>query len=114
VIRSKLDPLSVPDLINEVCSMNCMHGHTQRPGTLRLLSVIGDFNREALAIEVDFSLSSERVIRGLAQIIERRGKPKISRRDTGLECLSASIVECEKNQDIRIEYIQPGKPQQNA
>ena len=40
----------------------------------RLFNVIDDFNREALGIEVDFSLPSEQVIRNLEQIIEWRGK----------------------------------------
>ena len=43
--------------------------------------VIDDFNREALGIEVDFSLPSERVIRSLEQIIEWRGKPGVLRCD---------------------------------
>lgn len=43
---------------------------------IRLLNIIDDFNREGLAIEVDFSLPSARVIRALDQVIEWRGKPK--------------------------------------
>ena len=41
----------------------------------KLLNVLYDFNREGLAIDVDFSLPAERVIRSLNQIIEWRGKP---------------------------------------
>lgn len=41
----------------------------------RLLNVLDDFNREGLGIEVDFSLSAERVIHSLNQIIEWSGKP---------------------------------------
>ena len=47
--------------------------------------VIDDYNREALAIEVDFSLTAARVIRSLAQVIEWRGKPAAFRCDNGLE-----------------------------
>jgi hypothetical protein len=42
-------------------------------------ALIADFNREALGIDVDFSLSSERVILALKQIISWRGKPKVIR-----------------------------------
>lgn len=41
----------------------------------RLLNVLGDFNREGLGIEVDFSLPAERVVCALNQIIEWRSKP---------------------------------------
>ena len=49
-----------------------MHDKLEDGRSLRLFKVIGDFNREALGIEVDFSLPSERVIRSLKQIISWR------------------------------------------
>jgi putative transposase len=56
----------------------------------RLLNVIDDFNREALGIEADFSLPSERLIRTLERIIEWRGSPKVIRCDNGPE----NIIHC--------------------
>ena len=112
--RAKPQPLTVPDAMNEVWSMDFMHDQLNDGRTFRLFNVLDDFNREALGIEVDFSLPSERVIRSLNQIIEWRGKPKVLRCDNGPEYLSTLIIDWAKNQDIRIEYIQPGKPQQNA
>ncbi|KRA02738.1 hypothetical protein ASD71_12255 [Achromobacter sp. Root565] len=53
-----------------------------------MFKVIDDFNREALGIEVDFSLPSERVIRTLKQIIGWRGNPLAIRCDNGPEYLS--------------------------
>lgn len=79
-----------------------------------LFNVIDDFNREALGIEIDFSLPSERVIRALRQIINWRGRPRAIRCDNGPEYLSAAITEWARQYDIRLDYIQPGKPQQNA
>ena len=80
----------------------------------RLFNVIDDFNREGLGIEVDFSLPAQRVIRALDQVIEWRGKPKALRCDNGPEYLSATLTAWARKRDIRVEYIQPGKPQQNA
>ena len=68
----------------------------------------------SLGIEVDLSLPSARVIRSLEQIIEWRGKPKAIRCDNGPEYLSGALQEWAELQKIKIEYIQPGKPQQNA
>ncbi|RKP43454.1 transposase [Trinickia fusca] len=64
--------------------------------------------------EIDFSLPSERVIRALRQIIGWRGRPQAIRCDNGPEYLSAAITEWGRQYGIRLDYIQPGKPQQNA
>ena len=74
LVREKPEALTVPKGINQVWSMDFMHDQLQDGRTFRLLNVIDDFNREALGIEIDFSLPSERVIRELKQIISWRGK----------------------------------------
>ena len=79
-----------------------------------MCNVIDDFNREGLGIEVDFSLPAERVIRSLEQIIEWRGKPAAIRCDNGPEYISTVLLTWAERQNIRIDHIQPGKPQQNA
>ena len=53
-----------------------MHDQLENGRSFRLLNVIDDFNLKGLAIEVDFSLPSELVVRTLNQIIELSGKPK--------------------------------------
>ena len=59
-------------------------------------------------------LPSERVIRALKQIIEWRGRPNIIRCDNGPENISAAIQLWAEQSGIAFQYIQPGKPQQNA
>jgi len=78
------------------------------------LNVLDDFNREGLGIEVDFSLPAMRVVRSLNRIIEWRGKPATIRVDNGPEYVSGLLMEWAEKRGIAIEYIQPGKPQQNA
>lgn len=80
----------------------------------RLLNVIDDFNRESLAIEVDTSLPSLRVIRVLERIIVGRRQPRCIRTDNGLEFISHKLQEWCENRGIKLVYIQPGKPTQNA
>jgi putative transposase len=82
--------------------------------SIRLFKVIDDFYREALGIEMDFSLPSERIIRALDQIIAWRGKPSIIRADNGPELVSGRLMEWATNHQIHITHIQLGKPQQNA
>ena len=70
IIREKPAPLAVPETINQCWSMDFMHDQLSDGRSYRLLNVIDDFNREALAIDIDLSLPSERVVRALDQIIE--------------------------------------------
>ena len=72
--------------------MGFMHDQLQDGRSFRLFNVIDDFNREALGIEADFSLPSERVIRSLEQIIEWRGKPTSLRCDNGPEYVSGALI----------------------
>ena len=91
-----------------------MHDSLADGRSYRLLNVIDDFNREGLGMEIDLSLPAERVIRTLDQIIEWRGKPLAIRCDNGPEYVSAALASWAERHGIRIEHIQPGKPQQNA
>jgi putative transposase len=63
---------------------------------------------------VDFSPPRERVIRTLKQIISWRAKPQVIRCDDGPENISGTLQNWAREWGIQIEYIQPGKPQQNA
>lgn len=114
LVRERPETLAVPDAINQSWSMDFMHEQMEDGRNIRLLNVIDDFNREALGIEVDFSLPSSRVIRTLERIIEWRGKPQSIRCDNGPENISGQLQNWAEQQGIRMVYIQPGKPQQNA
>jgi putative transposase len=114
LVRELPQPLAVPEAINQVWSMDFMHDNLDDGRQYRLFNVLDDFNREGLGIEVDLSLPSARVIRALDQIIEWRGRPKAIRCDNGPEHLSGALQEWSTRKNIRIDYIQPGKPQQNA
>jgi len=70
--------------------MDFMHDQLSDGRLVRLLNVIDDFNREDLAIEVDFSLPASRVKRTLEQIIEWRGKLAAISCDNGPEYQSTN------------------------
>jgi putative transposase len=76
--------------------------------------VIDDFNREVLGIEIDHSLPTARVIRSLEEIVEFRGKPNRIRMDNGPEFISINFAMWCNQKGIDLQYIQPGKPTQNA
>jgi len=114
LVRERPETLSVPEAINQVWSMDFMHDRLEDGRAFRLFNVIDDFNREGLGIEVDFSLPAERVIRSLDQLIEWRGKPLAIRCDNGPEYVSTALINWAERRGIRLQYIQPGQPQQNA
>jgi len=99
---------------NQVWSLDFMIDSLVDGRKFRLFNAMDDYNRESLAIEVDTSLPSLRVIKVLQCLIEQRGKPANIRSDNGPEFISHQLQQwCERNR-ITWQYIQLGKPMQNA
>lgn len=107
-------PLTVPETINQAWSMDFMCDSLVDGRRFRLLNIIDDYNRESLAIEIDTSLPALRVIRTLQRLIDMRTKPKTIRVDNGPEFISDRLQLWCDEQQIHLQFIQPGKPVQNA
>lgn len=106
--------LMVPSAPNQVWSIDFMSDSLVDGRKFRLLNIIDDFNRESLAVEVDTSLPTLRVIRVLDRLVTERGKPANIRCDNGPEFISHKLEQwCTENK-ITLQFIQPGKPMQNA
>jgi len=109
-----LRPLEAVQRINTSWSMDFMTDSLLSGRSFRTLNLMDDFNREALAIEVDTSLPAERVVRVLEQVTDWRGRPGRIRVDNGPEFISSALgLWCEEK-GITLQFIQPGKPTQNA
>jgi putative transposase len=107
-------PLSVPTASNQVWSIDFMSDSLVDGRKFRLLNIIDDFNRESLAMEVDTSLPSLRVIRVLERLIAERGSPANLRCDNGPEFISHKLEQWCEEKKITLQFIQPGRPMQNA
>lgn len=109
-------PLTIPTAPNQVWSIDFMSDSLVDGRKFRLFNVMDDFNRESLAIEVDTSLPSLRVIRVLEKLIAERGCPANIRCDNGPEFISHKLEQwCNnENRKISLQFIQPGRPMQNA
>jgi len=73
-----------------------------------------DFMSDALRIEIDVSLTAERLTRVLDQLVLVRGCPERIRLDQGPEFTSALFCAWCESHGVALEYIQPGKPNQNG
>lgn len=107
-------PLLVPQRPNQVWSADFMSDTLYTGKRFRTFNVIDDFNREALQIEIDTSLTSKRLIRVFERLKLERGLPDTLRVDNGPEFLSGAFVAWAESNGMTIQYIQPGEPNQNA
>jgi putative transposase len=109
-------PLSIPTAQNQMWSIDFMSDSLTDGRKFRLLNILDDFNRESLAMEVDTSLPSLRVIRVLEKLIGERGCPSNIRCDNGPEFISHKLEEwcSHESRRINLQFIQPGRPMQNA
>jgi putative transposase len=94
--------------------MDFMSGSMVCGRRFRTFILIVDCTCESLAIEIDTSLSTKRNIRTLERVIFERGKPKMITTDNGPEFTSKELEIWSKENDIIIQFIQPGKPMQNG
>src|SRR5438128_2357346 len=81
---------------------------------LKCLTVIDEFTRECLAIDVAGSIRSARVIHVLSRLISERGAPAFLRSDNGPEFVSTAILEWLAAVKIETAFVDPGKPWQNG
>lgn len=107
-------PLEAPTVTNLSWSLDFMHDSLANGRTIRTLNIIDDFNREGLWIEVATSIPSARVIRVLEMLALWRGYPKQLRLDNGPEFISKTFADWAAARQIKLAFIQPGKPAQNA
>lgn len=70
-----------------------MHDALSCGSKFRTFNVVDDFNREALAIEIDLNLPAQRVIRVLDRIALEQGYPQMLRVDNGPEFISLALAE---------------------
>lgn len=99
---------------NDRWSMDFMSDQLADGRRIRTLNIVDDHTRECLAIEVDSSLSGHRVCRVLDRLVAERGHPKRLLTDNGPEFTSKILDRWAYEHRVEHQFIQPGKPVQNA
>jgi putative transposase len=115
VAREARLPLPVPTGPNELWSLDFVSDALAWGRRIRLLCVIDAFTRESLAIEADTSLPAWRVAQVLDRLIVERGQgPAEIVMDNGPELTSRVLDQWAYERGVKLRFIEPGKPVQNA
>ena len=107
-------PLPEPTAPNISWSMDFVADGLGDGRRLRCLTIVDDCTRECLAIEVDTSLTGKRVVAVLDRLLDRRDAPVSITVDHGPEFEGQALDVWAYQHDIRLAFIRPGKPVENA
>lgn len=106
--------LPLPQMPNKRWSMDFVQDALQDGRRFRMLTVVDDFSRECPTIEVDTSIGGFRVARVLDRLSQSRGLPESITVDNGPEFAGRTLDEWAYRKGVKLNFIQPGKPVQNA
>jgi putative transposase len=104
-------PISRP---NERWSLEFVHDVLPNGRKFRTPTIIDDFTREAVGIEVGFSLTGERVVRVLSKLAAERGLPPTLKFDNGSEFTSNAMLGWAAQADVELHFVDRGRPMQNG
>jgi putative transposase len=106
--------LPTPTRPNERWSMDFMRDTLANGRGFRLFTLVDDCTRECPVIDVDLSLGSDRVVQALEQLALTRGLPQTLVMDNGPEFQSRALDAWAFRRGVRLQFIRPGKPVENA
>ena len=104
----------LPERRNQRWSMDFLLDGLSDGRRLRVLTLVDDFTRECLAIEVDTSLPGVRVVQVLEQVSSVRDLPETIVVDNGPEFAGKALDAWAYARGVGLHFIEPGKPVQNA
>jgi putative transposase len=113
VATSRPRPLP-PTAVNHVWAYDFVFDTCADGRTLKCLTVLDEFTRECLAIDVAGGIRSGRVIEVLTQLVSVHGAPQFLRSDNGPEFVATAILRWLHAAQIETAFIDPGKPWQNG
>jgi len=103
-----------PQFPNHVWSYDFMAERTHDGRGLKILTVLDEYTRECLAIEVERSIASQGVIERLADLFVKRGTPMHLRSDNGPEFTARAVREWLQRLGVGTLFIEPGSPWENG
>lgn len=107
-------PKQLVQRINEIWSMDFVADALFDGRRLRMLTVVDNYTRECLAIEVGQRLTGENVAEVLNRIKSGRGLPQTIKVDNGSEFISKTMDRWAYEHDVELDFSRPGRPIDNA
>lgn len=107
-------PMFAPTVINERWSLDFVHDQLDDGRRIRVLNIVDDFSRKCVGQLVDTSISGVRLVRYLDELALSRPRPKAIVMDNGPELTSKAMFFWSQRTGVKLCFIQPGKPTQNA
>jgi len=104
----------VPQRPNEKWAMDFVHDSTADGRRFRALVVLDEYTRECPVIEVDRSLGGKRVVSVLDRLAESRSLPETITTDNGPEFTGKALDEWGCRTGVKLHFIEPGRPIENA
>ena len=95
---------------NHVWSYDFVHERTHDGRAFRLLTLLDEYTRECLAIDVKRQMNHQDVLDRLAELFVDRGVPEYIRSDNGSEFTAQAVRDWLKAVGVRTLYIEPGRP----
>ena len=111
VVRNPLPPATKP---NERWAMDFISDSLWSGRKFRTLSIVDTYARECMTVEADTSLPGYRVVIILDRLADQRGLPDSIRIDNGPEFISKVLDEWAYRNGVKLDFIRPGKPVENA
>jgi len=99
---------------DHVSSYDFMHSRTRDGRAFRLLTLIDEYSRECLSIDVGRKLNSQHVLDRLSELFVSRGTPDYIRSDNGSEFTAEVVRNWLKQVGVQTLYIEPGSPWENG
>jgi len=106
--------IPAPERSNQKWSMDFVTDSIVTGRRFRALAIVDDYSRECPAIEVDTSMGGARVVSVLERLSDMRGLPEVITVDNGPEFASRALDEWAYRKGIKLSFIRPGKPIENA
>jgi len=107
-------PLARPSAVNRSWSMDFVADGLIGGRKLRCLTIVDDYSRECVALEVDSSINGRRVAAVLDRLSEVRGLPLSITVDHGPEFEGQVLDAWAYEHGVQLNFIRPGKPVENA
>ncbi len=107
-------PMEIPTGVNQRWSMDFVSDQLSDGRRFRVLNVVDDFSREMVGQLVSVSITGAQVARFLNELFENRSAPRKIICDNGTEFTSKAMFFWSRESGVKLGFIQPGKPTQNA